>query len=178
MVLSASSSPKWMFARQLGQVTRSMAQPPCRSLKIMGAIKPILIYRFGGWQQEFEHWPLIFAFRAQEYKSEASRKRARNANYMSHPSQSSCSFRVRIPIEVPRMAIAFSFGLYPDHDLTALEGFSKSVKIRGIGGIVVDIHDVGSASVVLCRRDRKRRAPAVLDPLDDVIKNRRQENAE
>src|SRR6266849_3041835 len=33
---------------------------PCRSPKIMGAIKPILIYRFGRWQQEFEHWPLIF----------------------------------------------------------------------------------------------------------------------
>ena len=37
---------------------------------------------------------------------------------------------------------------------------------------------MGSPGVVLCRRDRKRRAPAVLDPLDDVIKNRRQENAE
>ena len=76
------------------------------------------------------------------------------------------------------MAIAFSFGLYPNHDLAALEGFSKSVKIRRIGGIIVGIYDAGNASVVLGRSDRKRRAPAVLDPLDDVIKNRRQENAE
>jgi hypothetical protein len=37
---------------------------PCRSPKIMAEIKPILIYRFGRWQQEFEHWPLFFfAFR-------------------------------------------------------------------------------------------------------------------